>query len=300
MTMTQEEARCYYRARYAIRNGIITQMQTDIEALEGEFIDMKNTYNLRDIMGKAWDIYRANLDNADGLRPVFSICLQMAWEHVKNNPVNVLSQWDEMSDENKVRFLTACVKTAAKNEIVYSTEDHYNQYNETVLWFLRSHGIDSLVNEAYCKLAERLSPDYLGKLNARRAEKGLMNASLTTLVYRAAKDAIRAVYRDDIKHGCASVRTVKDKDGAEHSYIDTVVSSRKDNTETSAIIRSALAEFVAGRDDIDRMIVEGKRDGYTEREIASIVGISGPAIHKRIDKIREALRNAGLAPYSVA
>lgn len=251
-------------------------------------------YNLREVMAKAWEIYRVNLDNAEGLRPVFSLCLEMAWEHVKNQPADVVTSWGAMSPEAQVQMLTACVKVAAKNEIRYSVEDHYSEFNETVAWFLRDHGIDGLVNEAYCKLMPRLDADYLGELNSRRESKGLVNISLVALVYRSAKDAIRAVYRNDIKHARASVRTVKDKDGTEYSYIDTMASSRKDNTETAAVIRSSLAAFINGRDEIDRLIIEGKRDGYTEREIAAMVGISGPAIHKRIDRIREALQAAGL------
>ena len=86
-------------------------------------------YNLHDVMSKAWEIYHAN-KQPDGLRPVFSICLEMAWEHVKN--ANVLNQWQAMSEKEQINMLTACVKRAAKNEIGYSTEDHYLQYNETV------------------------------------------------------------------------------------------------------------------------------------------------------------------------
>ena len=44
------------------------------------------------------------------------------------------------------------------------------------------------------------------------------------------------------------------------------------------------------------MIIECKRDNYTEREIAEVVGINRAAVHKRIDKMREALRNIGLTP----
>ena len=46
-------------------------------------------YNLHDVMSKAWEIYHAN-KQPDGLRPVFSICLEMAWEHAKN--ANVLNR----------------------------------------------------------------------------------------------------------------------------------------------------------------------------------------------------------------
>ena len=135
-------------------------------------------YNLHDVMSKAWEIYHAN-KQPDGLRPVFSICLEMAWEHVKN--ANVLNQWQAMSEKEQINMLTACVKRAAKNEIGYSTEDHYLQYNETVAWMLSYHGLDGLVNEAWLKLADRLDAGYLDALNAKRAAAGKMNISLKSL-----------------------------------------------------------------------------------------------------------------------
>ena len=247
---------------------------------------MQHVSDVKSVMVKAWDIYYSNM-TSDGIKPIFGMCLTMAWEHVKNNPTNIISQWVAISDDDKIKFLTANVKKAAKNEIGCSVEDKYNQYNERVLWQL--HDISDLVNEACCKLLDRLNVDYLHRLNNRRAEKGLTNISLVGLVYRSAKDAINCVYRDDIKHGIAPVRTVKDKSGNEYSYIDTMASSQKDNTESGACLRIAINDVMNSRDEIDRIIIEGKRDGYTEREIASSVNMSGPAVHKRIDNIRTAL-----------
>lgn len=259
-------------------------------------------YNLSEIMGKAWDIRRnAAAEMGCKVSEVhLGECVRMAWEHVKSNPENILNQFAVMNANGgeAVNKLLACmVKKAAKNEIAYSTEDHYDSYNENLAWFLSFHNIESFTNQAWAILAERLaSPDYLDKLNAKRAQAGKLNISLASLAYRAAKDAIRQTLRDDIKHGRANVRTVTDKNGEEYSYIDTVATSRKDDTETAAVIGTALNAFINGRDEIDRMIIEGIRDGYTEREIGEIVGMSGPAVHKRIDKIRDGLRRAGLAP----
>ena len=36
-------------------------------------------YNVKSIMSRAWAIYHET-DKGDGLRPVFSLCLAMAWE----------------------------------------------------------------------------------------------------------------------------------------------------------------------------------------------------------------------------
>ncbi len=123
-------------------------------------------YNVKSIMSRAWAIYHET-DKGDGLRPVFSLCLAMAWEDAKNTPENILHQWAAMDTKAQINMLTANIKKAAKNEIGYSTEDHYAEFNETVAWFLNHHGIDGLVNEAWVKLSERLDADYLDKLNAK-------------------------------------------------------------------------------------------------------------------------------------
>ena len=161
-------------------------------------------YNLHEVMSEAWEIYHAN-KQPGGLRPVFSICLEMAWEHVKNS--NILNQWQAMSEQQQINMLTACVKRAAKNEIGYSTEDHYLQYNETVAWFLGYHGLDGLVNEAWLKLADRLDADYLEALNAKRAAAGKVNITLTTLVCIAPQKTLSARFTTTISSAGAVVWT---------------------------------------------------------------------------------------------
>ena len=61
-----------------------------------------------------------------------------------------------------------------------------------------------------------------------------------------------------------------------------------------------LNDFTASRDDIDKKIIELVAKQYTEREIAEALEkagrkISNVAVHKRIVKMREALRAAGIA-----
>lgn len=201
----------------------------------------------------------------------------------------IMQQWFNMGEDAQIRMITANVRKAAKNEIAYSIEDHYNQYNETVAWFMGYHGLDGLVNEAWLKLAERLDPDYLRNLNAKRRAAGKCNISLVSLVYRCAKDAIRSIYEQDIKHGRAQAYTIVDNHGDEYDYIDIMAVSTRDNTETSAIIRAAFHSILNGMDNTDRIIIECKCEGMSEREIGAITGISCVAVHKRIVKIRAAL-----------
>lgn len=68
-------------------------------------------YNLHEVMSKAWEIYHAN-KQPGGLRPVFSICLEMAWEHVKNS--NILNQWQAMSEQQQINMLTAWRQAGGK------------------------------------------------------------------------------------------------------------------------------------------------------------------------------------------
>lgn len=201
----------------------------------------------------------------------------------------IIQQWFNMSEETQIRMITANVRKAAKNEIAYSIGNQYNQYNEAVAWFMGYHGLDCLVNETWLKLAERLTPEYLDGLNSKRTHDGKEEITLISLVYRCAKDAIRSIYDQDIKHGRAQAYTIVDNHGDEYDYIDIMAVSTRDNTETSAIIRAAFHSVLNGMDNTDRIIIECKYEGMSEREIGIVAGISGVAVHKRIVKIRAAL-----------
>ena len=165
---------------------------------------------------------------------------------------------------------------------------------------MNNHDLDEFVSEAWIKVAGCMTPEYLERRNAKRAEAGKLNISLNSLVYGAAVHAINRVWRDDIKHGRAQVKTITDKSGEQYSYIDTMATSRKDSTEAQAIGALVLDEFLNGRDEIDKLIIEGIRDGFKLKEVAAMAQISAPAITKRLKKLREALRAAGMAPTWMA
>ncbi len=268
------------------------QTKNTNQIMEG--LNMKKI-NRREIMNMAWSIYRKHDDGSE-IKPLFSVCLQMAWEHMRNNSAAVLSAWEGMSVERQISYISACVKRAAKDEIAYSVEDQYNAFNEPVAWFLRNHDLDEFVSEAWIKLSGCMSMEYLEKRNAKRVAAGKVNVSLSSLVYGAAVHAINKVWRDDVKHGRAQEKTVTDKDGNTYSYIDTLATSRKDSTEAKAIGSLGLSEFMNQRDEADRIIIEGIREGYKGKEIALMIGISAPAVTKRLKKLRRDLVEAGMAP----
>ena len=185
-----------------------------------------------------------------------------------------------------------CIHRAAKNIVGYSVEDKYLQFSELPAFSLYGlHDLDEFVSETYIRIADKLADlDRLTANNERRAAKGKRPLTLVSLVYNAAHASIEAVYYQDSKHAAANVREVMDDDGETASAVETVCAGAE-NTERAAVLRVDLEQFRAGRDEIDNRIMDLVSMGYTERAIAEDIGtISNVAVHKRIVRIREALK----------
>lgn len=259
----------------------------------------KKRLDMGAVMRRAWAIRReaAERYNVKLMEIVWGECIRMAiaeaqGENAEANAQAVINEWQELGETGQVKIMQACVRKAAKNEIGYSIEDKYLQFNEVPAWGLWGHGFDEYVNETWLRVAGNLDIDKLTAKNEKRATQAKKPITLVNIVYNAAKAAIQAIYYSDVKHGKASIRTTIGKDGEEYSYIETMAESRRDNTETSACIKATLQQFIQGRDEKDQTILEAVKDGYTEREIAKFVGMSNVAVHKRIAKMREALRGS--------
>lgn len=259
----------------------------------------KKRFDMGAVMRRAWAIRRETAEryNVKLMDIVWGECIRMAFAEAQgdNAEVNaqaVINEWQELGEAGQVKIMQACVRKAAKNEIGYSIEDKYLQFNEVPAWGLWGHGFDEYVNETWLRVAGNLDIDKLTAKNEKRATQAKKPITLVNIVYNAAKAAIQAIYYSDVKHGKASIRTTIGKDGEEYSYIETMAESRRDNTETSACIKATLQQFIQGRDEKDQTILEAVKDGYTEREIAKFVGMSNVAVHKRIAKMREALRGS--------
>ena len=125
-------------------------------------------------------------------------------------------------------------------------------------------------------------------INERRAAQGKTPTTLVGIVYNAARTSIAAISYREKKHAAASVRTVKNQNWEEADYIGTIAASGAD-TEAAAILNVNLQRFITNRDSTDRQIISGLMERKTERELAAVVGISVPTVHKRIVKIRAAL-----------
>lgn len=254
-------------------------------------------YDLAAIMGRAWAIRRAAAADmgCKVSEVIFSECLKISWAEAEgvnaaDNAARLISDWAALGESGQVKIMTACVRKAAKNEIGYSVEDKYLQFDEVPAWGLHGHGFDEFVNETWLRVVGKLDADALTEKNERRAASGLRPLSLVGLVYSAARASIGAIFYADHKHGVASVRTVTDKNGDEYSFIEEMASSRRDNTESAALIRVSLERFRASRDEIDNIILDCLSLGLTERETAPHCHISNVAVHKRIMKLRDALR----------
>ena len=219
---------------------------------------MKKTYNMSETMTRAWAIRKAAA--ADMGCKVSEVLMG---ECLK----------------------TACIRKAAKNEISYSTEDHYLQFSEVPAFgCFRVHDFDEFVSETCIRVLDKLADlDKLAATNERRAAQGKRPMRLVSVVYNAARASIAAVYYADSKHGAAYDWEINDGEG------------NAVNTETSAIIRADLDAFRDGLDEIGRQILEMVAAHKTEREIGKAVGISNVAVHKRIVKMRAALESLRVA-----
>jgi len=255
---------------------------------------LRKSYDLSSIMHRAWEIHR-EYSTAE-LKAVFSICLEMSWaeaeaDHAESNARKVISQWNILSPEDQVKLMTACVRKAAKNDIGYSVKDHYLQYDEIVAWSLRGHDFDAFISETWLRVANSMNLAKLTEVNRKRANQFKRPIRMISIIYNAARATIAKILYDDIKHGKADVRTIEDDKGAEHTYVESMASSKRDNTETAAVIRADMSSFQNTRDQIDAEIVAGLWLGFTMREIAVRVCMSHVAVKKRIDKMRFALQD---------
>ena len=118
--------------------------------------------------------------------------------------------------------------------------------------------INEVVNEAWLRITDNMTADRLTAINERRAAQGKAPTTLAGIVYNAARASIAAISYSEKKHA-------------------------------AAILSVELQRFIASRDSTDRQIIYGLMEKQTERELAAVVGISAPAVHKRIAKIRAVL-----------
>ena len=188
-----------------------------------------------------------------------------------NNAAAIISEWNGMNARDQIRFITACIFKIIKAQPAGTLYE-----------------INEIVNEAWLRITDNMTADKLNAINERRAAQGKATTTLAGIVFRAARASIAAISYSDKKHAAASVRTVKSEGGEEADYIDTMTAIKND-TEAAAILSVDLQRFITSRDSTDQQIIYGLMEKRTERELAAVAGISAPAVHKRIVKMRAAL-----------
>lgn len=135
---------------------------------------------------------------------------------------------------------------------------------------------DELIGETWLGMVKRLDADKLYKANAKRADEGKAPLTIRQVAFRAAHSAAELDRYDRNKHNALPLETWEAVDGG--------------NMEDQIITRLTLEGFAVGRDTVDKLIIKMLPEGYTERQIGVPADMTGPAIHKRIVKIRDGLR----------
>jgi len=265
---------------------------------------IKKKHNLSAVMSRAWEIRRdaAAEMGCKVSEVVFSICLKMAWaeaegENAAVNAAAIVGEWADMSDEAQVKFMTACVRKAAKNNIKYSVEDKYLQFSEIPAWSLHGHNFDEFVSETWLRVNKTLTVKNLTERNEDRAKKHKRPMTLVSVVYNAARASVEAIAYADSKHAAATSLDIVNDNGAVSSYVETMVADSATGPEEATVAKLTLEkirDFAAGQDNINKQIIGLMAQRYSERQIASTLSksskISNIAVHKRIVKMRKEIR----------
>ena len=193
---------------------------------------------------------------------------------------DIIIKWNAMTDLEQINTVTRCIKKAAVKQI---------GSGKARSAFYQRHELDELVSETWLKLSDRMTESYLTDLDAHRAARGTEPVTMITVVFRAALDVIKAAQREDSRDDQNRLEPCTDENGHEYSTIDSLIASRRHNTEVEALTRIMYADIVNGLDSTDRIIVESLIIGYKQREAAQAVNISAPAVNKRVMRIRDAV-----------
>lgn len=131
---------------------------------------------------------------------------------------------------------------------------------------------NELIGATWIGIIDRLDADRLDKANAK-TESPL---TIGQIAFRAAHGAAEIQRYDFNKHDNLSLESLEAVDSG--------------SVEDEVITRIMVKEFTTGRDAVDKLILEMLPKGYAERQIGVTAKMSGTAVHKRIDKMRKAIR----------
>jgi len=186
--------------------------------------------------------------------------------------IEIVNQWNAMTPEQQENYCKAAVATALNDRYHLST----------------GYTFEDAVQDTCLRVLEAFQdPKALDADSEKWTAAGKASNTLSMVINRAARAGLERMAYQSRKHGKATSQQTTTEDG---DVIDTLyLLAATDNTERAAIIRVALQDFTASLDDTNREIIAGKIGGMTERELASIIGISNVAVHNRIAKMQKTL-----------
>lgn len=263
----------------------------------------KNTYNYSAVNARAAALYRETVREYPEARnrATWAACMREAVkeyrEAVKN--YNARAEWESMSGEEQLEILK---RAAAKMpdflmSVPYIDDDGNKAFrmDKSVLWMVpESRGgqglipwkkaVETVAAEAWIILAERMEAYDGGK-------------PLLIMVYDACKIAVRRL--DRIYHDAP--RTKRTKDGKQIALYGGAAGAvewndmsaaraphslawKAESPEAAYISREAVEELT--HDENDNRIVNALERGYTQKEAAAALGISQPAIAKRVRNMK--------------
>ena len=254
----------------------------------------------RVIMSRAHALTRAALaEFADAdYRATFRAALRIAWE--ESRAVNPRAEWERMSGEEQYSALIRAVWYGVNRDRAEC--DRMGNYRPNYFeWIASEDDARACAHGAYIRMEDALT----------RAEQSVIDGKRDTLpalravMVSACRNSARATWRNEIKHNNATKRVnakdYNDTNGTNYMEIDEFGRNRRltiidesrgataehiaPNPENAIIMRDSIERACA--DDIDALIVHALADGYSMRAIGERIGMTHPAISKRIKRIRE-------------
>lgn len=263
----------------------------------------KNTFNYRAVNARAAALYREITSEYPEARnrATWAACMKEAVKEYREAVKNYTAraEWEAMTGEEQLETL----KRAAANMPDFLMSVSYINGNgekdfrldKTVLWMVpESRGgqglvpwaeaVETVAAEAWIILVERMEAYDGGK-------------PLVALVYNACRIAVHRL--DKLYHDAP--RTKRTKDGKQIALYGGAAGAcewndmsaaraphslawKAESPEAAYISREAVADLA--HDENDKRIINALERGYTQKEAAAALGISQPAIAKRVKAMK--------------
>lgn len=235
--------------------------------------------NVRSIMNRAQYMTRnaRKEDPAADHRATLAEALRICWAEA-DAPAAEL--WENMTDDERTTALWTMTLAEYRRRDARTTRDGKPLPNlfTWVQTATRGDDLRGIMHEAFIRMAYYMDRD--------DAADGTRNIGyfLRAAVHTAAQYIGRQERRN-----ARALRVTEDEDGNRREYIiDNAAPTAEPiapGPESAAIIRDLIDRAAA--DKLDRQIIGYTGAGFTTRETAAAVGISQPAVVKRLAKIRE-------------